>query len=111
MSNDNLKNFRAQPLDGSPSYTIAAVGFEVEADSHATIFYDETDRLVARLFNVSVTPLSASRESSPELVKIAQRYRDIQQEDLVFDTVGEREEAARNIRSLAGSVLSQAGKD
>jgi hypothetical protein len=111
MSNDNLKNFRAQPLDGSPTYIIAAVGFEVEADSHATIFYDETDRLVARLFNVSVTPLSTSRESSSETVLLAQTYLRLTPERLAEMVADDAENTCADIKGLAGSVLSQAGKD
>lgn len=112
MANDNSKRFRVCNMDGSNVRFIEALGFEVESDSAGVIFYDVEDKLVARLFNVLVEPADASRESSPELVALAQRILATEpSEDDPTVYASSYNELLKDAKSLAGSVLSQAGQN
>lgn len=73
------------------------------------------EEIVASLLNVNIEPLaSGGRESSKTLVKLAQKYRtfsDVQLENIVQAGDDSIARLCDDIKSLAGSVLSQAGKD
>lgn len=86
------KRFLVADISGGATRLIEADSFSIE-ESGYTVFFDEDSNLVARFINVTVEPYSASRESSKEMVALAMRR--------INDPDPE-------VRSLAGSVLSQA---
>lgn len=105
-----MATYLVRDVSGTNARVVEAEGFIIE-ESNRIVFHDENSNPVALFLNVTVEPCAAGRTSSKELVDIAQRYINLQAEDLFFDTVEERESVAARIRSLAGSVLSQANKD
>ena len=96
-----MKSYLVRDINSPRSRIIEADGFIVE-ESGFIRFEDDSSNLIARFSNVGVEPWSPSRESSEELVELAQKYIDFEHED---------KELQREVRSLAGSVLSQANKD
>lgn len=102
--------------DPNDTRVIEGSGFRV--DEGGAILIVNKEELVARLVNVNIEAIPSGRESSKALVKLAQRYRNFSEEDLVSVFASEEPQVtkdskalATDIRSLAGSVLSQAGKD
>lgn len=108
-----MRTFLVSDISGAASRVIEADSFIVE-ESGYTVFHDENSNLVARFINVTVEPISASRESSKALVKIAQKYRNFDLFDQIMGPGMSPEEVnkiSEDVKSLAGSVLSQASKD
>lgn len=109
-----MTKFKASSLTDSKATLIEAHGFEIEEGTGAVLFYDVADKLVARIFNVSVVPLAAaSRESSERLVELAQHYIDFDLLDWISGPQSPETAKAvsADINSLAASVLSQASGD
>lgn len=102
-----MKTYLVRDVNSPRSRIVEADGFIIEETGY-TRFEDEDSNLIARFINVEVEPWSATRESSEEMVELAQKYIDIDSAELM--KIG-GEQAIKDIRSLAGSVLSQASKD
>jgi hypothetical protein len=96
-----MKTYLVRDVNSPRSRIVEADGFIIE-ESGYTRFEDEDSNLIARFINVEIEPWSATRESSEELAELAQKYLDFEHEDKTLQ---------REVRSLAGSVLSQASKD
>lgn len=98
--------------DPNDTRVIEGTGFRV--DEGGAILIVNKEELVARLVNVNIEAMSTSRESSKALVKLAQKYRtfsDVQLGNIVQAGDDSVARLCDDIKSLAGSVLSQAGKD
>lgn len=97
--------------DPNDSRVIEGTGFKV--DEGGAILIVNKEVLVARLINVNIEALPSGRESSKALVKLAQKYRKFDLLDRMSGPMRPEDvnQISEDVKSLAGSVLSQAGKD
>lgn len=85
---------------------LEAARIALEEGTNAVLFYDDEDTLVARRYNVEIERIVAADPG--DVASIAADYLNITAEEMFFDTREDREKAAADIRSMAGSVLGRA---